>query len=233
MIAAAVVPHPPVLVPEIAAGAADELAPLVRACDAAVAAAIATGPRAVLCVGGGARTVQHPGTAWGTLAGYGAAVDVPARRDGLPPNLPLSLTIGRWLLARAGWDGPMVLQEVEAAAPPSVCADLGRHLAADPAADRAAWLVLGDGTSSRSARGPLPLDPRAEEYDATVARALAGGDTAVLAGLDPDLAAALGVGGRAAWQVLAGAAGRGVRRAEVRYDAAPFGVCYLVASWWG
>lgn len=231
MLAAAVVPHPPVLVPQIAAGAAGELAPLLRACDAAVSAAIATGPRTVVCVGGGGSTARHPASSWGTLAGYGGPVDPPARRDG-PPDLPLSLTVGRWLLDRAGWDGPTALHEVTFTEPPAVCADLGRRLAADGAGGAVAWLVLGDGTTSRWARGPQPRDPRAAPFDADIARALADGDTTALAGLDATLAAELGARGRAAWQVLAAAAESGVRRAELRYEGAPFGVGYLVASWW-
>jgi hypothetical protein len=219
------------LVPRIAAGAAGELAPLLRACDAAVAAAVATGPRAVVCVGGGEGTTRHPTSAWGTLAGYGGPVDPPALRDGRP-SLPLSLTLGRWLLDRAGWDGPTALHEVTFSTPPTDCADLGRRLVADGAGGDVAWVVLGDGTTSRWARGPLPRDPRAAPFDEGVARALAGGDTEALAGLDAALAAELGARGRAAWQVLAAAAQRGVRRAELRYEGAPFGVGYLVASWW-
>ena len=38
------------------------------------------------------------------------------------------------------------------------------------------------------------------------------------------------VGGRAPWQVLAGA-GAGPVTAEVLYDAAPYGVGYVVAAW--
>jgi hypothetical protein len=231
VLAAAVVPHPPVLVPQIAAGAAGELAPLLRACDAAVSAAVATGPREVVCVGGGGTTARHPASAWGTLAGYGGPVDPPARREG-PPTLPLSLTLGRWLLDRAGWDGPTALQEVTFTTTPGDCADLGHKLAADGEGGAIAWLVLGDGTTSRWARGPKLPDPRAAPFDAGVARALAGGDTRALAVLDAALAAELGARGRAAWQVLAAAAGGGVRRAELRYEGAPFGVGYLVASWW-
>ena len=37
--------------------------------------------------------------------------------------------------------------------------------------------------------------------------------------------------GRAAWQVLAGAAGGSSWRAELAYAEAPYGVTYFVASW--
>ena len=41
----------------------------------------------------------------------------------------------------------------------------------------------------------------------------------------------LEIAGRAAWQVLAGAAGRDAFDAELRYRGAPFEVSYVVASW--
>ena len=62
-----------------------------------------------------------------------------------------------------------------------------------------------------------------------------GGDAAALAALDPGADRRLFVAGRAAWQVLAGAAGdeqsRDAFAAELRYRGAPFEVSYVVASW--
>jgi len=49
--------------------------------------------------------------------------------------------------------------------------------------------------------------------------------------LDPALDAELMIAGRAAWQVLAGAAGGAFLRGQLRCAAAPFDVTYLVASW--
>jgi len=232
MIAAAVVPHPPLLVPALVSGAAERLAGLLQACDAAVAALLAEAPQAVICVGDGARTAPHPSSAWGTLAGFGVGVEAPSRHPEVRPTLPLSLTVGRWLLERAGWRGRVLLHEVASRATPTDCARLGRRLVTD-AGEHAAWLVLGDASRTRTEQAPGYLDPRAEGFDAAVAAALAGGDAAALSGIDADLAADLGADGRAAWQVLAGALGRHrTARATLRYDAAPFGVGYLVASWW-
>jgi aromatic ring-opening dioxygenase LigB subunit len=98
-----------------------------------------------------------------------------------------------------------------------------------------ALLVMGDGTARRGEKAPGYADPRAEAFDATVVRALAGGDPRTLADLDPTLAAELLVAGRAPWQVLAGAAlaarPGGAWRADLRYADAPYGVGYAVASW--
>ena len=72
--------------------------------------------------------------------------------------------------------------------------------------------------------------------DSRVATALGTGDLDGLRGLRPDLARELLVAGRAAWQVLAGAAAAAVsagRRLEPRLlaDEAPYGVGYFVAYW--
>jgi len=232
VLAAAVVPHPPLLVPALAAGNAASTAQLLAACDAATGDLVAHVPDTVVCIGTGARTTRHRTGAWGTFAGFGAAVDAPARHhDGLP-HLPLSLTVARWLLDRVGWQGPVALQEVAVSADPEACAALGARLA-DEYGGRTVWLVAGDASTRRGEHSPGTPDHRAAGFDARVSDALGAGDTATLATLDPGLATELGASGRAAWQVLAGAAGgREVARSVLRYDAAPHGVGYLVAGWW-
>ena len=225
------VPHPPLLVPAIAAGAASEVAGLLAACESAVAELVAEAPETIVCVGSGSRTTRHRTGARGTLAGYGVHVEAPSHHHGGLPHLPLSLTIGRWLLERVGWRGPLMLQEIATTAPPEDCATVGRRLGAE-SGRRSAWLVLGDGTACRSDRAPGHFDPRAKWFDERVSRALAQGDVAALADLDATEAEELQVAGRAPWQVLAGAlAGQTVSAARLRYDDAPFGVGYLVAHW--
>jgi hypothetical protein len=216
--AAAVCPHPPLIVPQLAAGAVAELDDLRAACDRAVGHLVAARPDALVTVGAAGETYQG-------FAPWG--VDVPVARA--RPQ-PLSLLVGQWLLARNGLDG----HERVAVPPDATVADCdrrGARLAADRR--RLAVLVLGDGTRCRGVRAPGYDDPRAEPYDAAVARALAGADTAALLRLDPALSAELGVAGRAAWQVLAGAvrACGGAWRGELLYHAAPHGVAYLVATW--
>jgi hypothetical protein len=241
-------------VPVLAAGAAGQLAALLAACDTVVSGLLNESPQTVVCVGSGPLTRRFSDTAWGTLAGYGVAVEAPARHDdGEEPELPLSLTIGRWLLDRVGWSGDVLLQTVDSGragrsgssagsgSSAADCAELGRALEAE-AGSQAVWLVLGDGTNRRGPSSPGHDDPRAPGFDALVADALARADLDAILGLDAGLAAELGVGGRAAWQVLAGGV-QATHSAEVpgafaatiesavHYDAAPFGVEYLVADW--
>ena len=113
--------------------------------------------------------------------------------------------------------------------PTAACLRLGAELAGR--APRVALLVMGDGSARKAVGVHGAADPPAEEYDAAVAAALAAADAGALARLDAALDDELMVAGRAAWQVLAGAAVGGGLRGQVRFAAAPLDVTYLVASW--
>ena len=113
--------------------------------------------------------------------------------------------------------------------PPADCLRLGAELAG--LAARVAMLAMGDASARKAAGVPGRADPAAERYDAEVAAALAAADPAALARLDPAIDGELMIVGRAAWQVLAGAAENTALRGQLRCAAAPFGVTYLVASW--
>lgn len=228
LVAAAVCPHPPMLVPNLAAGAAAELAGLRDACDSAVASVLAADADLLVVVGDAPAVGPFPGGAWGSLAPYGVDIIV-GTPDG-PPTLPLSLTIGDWLLDRqeSAPADPLFFR-VSADADAQRCASLGATLA--ERAPRVAMLVMGDASARRSLKGPGYLDERAATYDEAVASALGDADIAALLALDPVLSAELLVAGRASWQVLAGAAGTGSWAGVVTYDEAPHGVTYLVATW--
>ena len=98
LVAAAVCPHPPLLVPGVGAGASGELDGLRDACDAAVAELVAAEPDLVVGVGAASVLGPAPEGAWGSLAGFG--VQVPVGTGTGDATLPLSLTIARWLLDR-------------------------------------------------------------------------------------------------------------------------------------
>jgi hypothetical protein len=88
---------------------------------------------------------------------------------------------------------------------------------------------MADLSGRRSTAAPGYLDPRSVPFDEEVETALAAGDTAVLAAIDPVVAHDLLVGGRAALQVLAGAGPLGPGTVRAALD--PYGVRYVVASW--
>ena len=232
---AAVCPHPPLLVPEAtgAPGPADlEFERLRAACRQAVADLIGERPDLVAVVGGAAHTAQFPAGAPGSLREFGIPFTVggPQHPDPQgPPSLPLALTIGKWLLSQAAGPAPAVWWGIASDAPAAECLELGEKLAA--LAPRVALLALGDGPGRRARGAPGAPDADADRYDDQVAAALAAADASALAALDPAADRRLFVAGRAAWQVLAGAARRDAFTGDLRYRAVPFEVTYLVARW--
>jgi hypothetical protein len=228
LIAAAVCPHPPLLVPE-ATGAdgpgAGELRRLRAACHEAVAVLLGAAPELLVVVGGAAHAAECPPPAGGSLRDFAVPFTV-----GADPVLPLSLTIGKWLLAATAMESQKVAWwGIASGAATADCLNLGEKLAA--LAPRVALLALGDGPGRRARGVPGAADPGAERYDDEVTAALAAADPGALAALDPRHDEELFVAGRAAWQVLAGAASRGAFAADLRYAAAPFEVSYYVATW--
>ncbi|WP_017627492.1 class III extradiol dioxygenase subunit B-like domain-containing protein [Nocardiopsis chromatogenes] len=222
--AAAVCPFPPLLVPEVAGGAAAELEPLRRECGAVVGALNTCGADRLVVVGPGERTLRHGPDSGGDLAPYGVPFPVGPQ----PPVLPLSLTIGR-RLAECEGAAPDAYVEVASDAAPEECLALGAELAVEASA--VALLVMGDGSARRPPSSPGRPDERAPAFDEEVASALARADADALARIDPALARELMAAGRPAWQVLAGAAGGEAVKGELLAHQAPYGVGYFVARW--
>ncbi|MGF1429468.1 class III extradiol dioxygenase subunit B-like domain-containing protein [Kitasatospora sp. LaBMicrA B282] len=230
LVAAAVCPCPPLLVPEVAQGAAEELADLRTACDEAVGELLAAEPELLVLVGDGPQAEVWTEGGAGSFHRYGVPLGVRLPSGGVDgPELSPALTVGAWLLDRAGAALPTHACAVPADAPADRLLGLGRGLAG--LADRVGLLVLGDGSARRSVKAPGYLDDRAEGYDEAVARALGAADTAALAGLDVRLSGELLAAGRAPWQVLAGAGEGAGLSGRLRYAEAPYGVGYFVASW--
>ncbi|MGW5621043.1 class III extradiol dioxygenase subunit B-like domain-containing protein [Streptomyces olivaceus] len=242
LVAAVVCPCPPLLVPEVAAGAAPELDAARAVCTDALGVLAAARPDRLLVVGPADRAGPdvYPGGTRGSFRGFGVEVDVRLGRDGgaepgpVPAEtggeLPYGLAVGSWLLSRTGWaDAPVEGIGVGEELPAERCAALGRDLAAR--ADRVAMLVLGDASACRTLKAPGYLDERAAPFDAGVGRALGAADLVALAALDAVLARELKVSGRAPWQVLAGAAEDARLTGALLYEDAPYGVGYVVAAW--
>jgi hypothetical protein len=221
LVAAAVVPSAPLLVPDLAGRSAVLDVDLRDAAQDAVAWLLAGGEEPVVVVGGAARTGPVVG-AW-DWRGFG----LPPRRPG-QDRLPLALALGDWLLDQADPDRPRTLVGVDPETDAAGCARLGAGLV-----DRGdvRLLVVGDGSARRSEKAPGYLDPRAEAFDARAEQALGQADVAGLLSLSEPLARDLIAAGRGAWQALAGAAGEADYAAELLWSGAPYGVAYLVARW--
>ncbi|MEU1627871.1 class III extradiol dioxygenase subunit B-like domain-containing protein [Streptomyces sp. NPDC020096] len=235
LVAAAVVPCPPLLVPEVAVGAAPELDSLRAACADAVGVLAAARPDRLVVLGPAEQSGRgpHPQGAPGSFRAFGVHLDVTLgeRQEEAPGRLlPPSLAVAAWLLTRTAWTAaPVEGLGVGEPLAADRCAQLGHELAAS--AERVAMLVAADGSARRSLKGPGYFDQRAEPFDASVAAALGAADTAALAALDEKLAAELLAAGRAPWQVLAGAAEGAGLHGELLYHEAPYGVGYFVATW--
>lgn len=222
------VPQPPLLVPELVAGAIGETVALRDACLAACRELLAVSPEWI-AVGVGSGS-WLPRTARGSFRGFG--VDVPSalsEGDGEEREIPLSALVTGWLRAQVGAAAARV-RLVDAGSSPTDCLELGRSLV-DEVDGETGLLVLGGGSNRHGLNSPGGHDDRAEAFDADVAEALRRADAAALLAVDPGLAADLGADGRAPWQVLAGFVEGSVWRGDLRYSAAPFGVACHVAVW--
>ncbi len=238
---AAVVPQPPLLVPELAGRAVGETPELRDACRE-VACRLAEVAQRWVVVGAGPRPSHHTPPTCGSFAGFGADVRVslagpeaPGADPGAAPDreLPLPVLIAGWLRGQAGPAADAVAVEahvVAAGTDPEDCRRAGAELAAALADEPAALLVVGDGAATHTARAPGALDERAEPYDRTAADALHRGDADTLLAIDPVLSDALLAAGRVPWQVLAGAL-PAPSTARLLHSSAPYGVAYHVAIW--
>lgn len=237
LVAAAVCPCPPLLVPEVAAGAAPELDVARAACTDALGVLAASRPDRLLVVGPAGQSGRgpHPEGTRGSFRGFGVDLDVRLGTGDAGPTavereLPSALAVAAWLLERTGWsEAP--LEGLGVGEPLAVerCVQVGRELGGR--AERVALLVMGDASACRTLKAPGYLDERAAGFDEEVGRALAAADVAALKALDVELAYELKCSGRAPWQVLAGAAEGAGLAGSLLYEDAPYGVGYVVAVW--
>jgi hypothetical protein len=223
--AIAIIPSAPVMLPELAAGAADELAGLRQAVFAAVAS---LPPRWVALGVGAADEVLGPARA-GTFAGYG--VD---RRVTLSPGageplteLPLCALIAGWVRGQASPEARAEVRVYAADQDVGEALAHGRRLRAeiDEAVDPVGVLVVADGAHTLTPPAPGGYEPDSIPAQAALDDALAAGDAAELTRL-PDT-----IVGRVAYQVLAGLTEPGLRSAKELYRGAPYGVGYFVGVW--
>ncbi|MCM2578805.1 class III extradiol dioxygenase subunit B-like domain-containing protein [Streptomyces meridianus] len=242
LVAAAVCPCPPLLVPAVAAGAAGELEALRTACGDALEVLaqarpdrlVVVGPRTAATDPGGAGDPENlsQGTR-GSFRDVGVDLDVrlgDAQGAASERKLPPSLAVAAWLLEAAGWSAaPVEGLAVDEHLGRDRCAEAGRKCVRGPA--RVALLIMGDGSACRNLKAPGYLDERAAGFDARAAQALGSADTGALLALDEGLARELLVAGRAPWQVLAGAGEGTGLNGKLLHDAAPYGVGYFTAVW--
>ncbi len=163
LVAAAACPCPPLLVPEVAAGAAPELDTARAACTDALGVLAAARPDLLVVVGPDAGTCDYPAGTPGSFRGFGVDLDVRlgdggGDRDGAGDGvagreLPYGLAVGAWLLGRTGWAGaPVEGRGVVESLAPDACLAEGGGLAGR--ADRVALLVMGTAAPAAPSRRP-------------------------------------------------------------------------------
>ena len=238
----AVVPQPPLLVPELVAGE-DPDALRVRAECLAVGAGLAAAARrwVAIAVDAGASddldapTVVGPHAA-GTFRGYGVDVRVGlAAGADLPPDpaLPLPALVAGWLRAASGAEQVRVWM-VPPRLPATDCRGFGERVGAElGGGEPVGLLVIGDGSHRHGERAVGRPDERAAGFDEQVRLALAAADPEALFAVDAEVAAELGAVGRAAWHILSGVMAKDGRSWECTHSRLliPFGVAYHFAIW--
>ena len=223
--AIAIVPSAPVMVPELAATAAGELADLRRA----VFAAAGSLPARWIAVGVGTTDAVLGSDRVGTFAGYGVDVRVTLSPGAAaaPTELPLCALMAGWVRGQTNPDARAEVRVYSTDHDVDSALVRGRRLRAeiDEAADPVGVLVVADGAHTLTPPAPGGYDPESVRVQDALDDALASGDAAALTRL-PDT-----IVGRVAYQVLAGLIEPAPRSAKELYRGAPYGVGYFTGIW--
>ncbi len=251
-------PHPPIIVPEVGRGRLDDCMRTVDACRDFARRMMAKRPDRLFMV---SPHSPRQGRAFGIWAGdrltgdlgrFGAsrsAVDLPndpemigalsraAEDQGLatwsipPEPLDHGAVVPLWFLVEAGWDGPTCLTSLPWRAAPDVMEAFGRALAAAarPLAGRAALVASGDMSHKCKPEAPAGYHPRAVDFDRALTDLIAGGRLDAIGAIDPELRELAAEDAAESSQIVAAAIDYRPRGAEVISYEHPFGVGYLVA----
>lgn len=223
--AIAIVPSAPVMVPDLASGAAAELAELRDA----VLTAAASLPDRWIAIGVGQNDVVVGHERVGTFGGYGVDVRItlspePAEE---PAQMPLCALIAGWIRGQAKPEARAEVRVYATDHDVDAAVARGRRLRAeiDEAGNPVGVLVVADGANTLTPSAPGGYDPDSIAMQAALDDVLAAGDAAALTRLPHTIV------GRVAYQVLAGLAEPGPRAAEELYRGAPYGVGYFAGVW--
>ncbi|GFG76354.1 hypothetical protein [Mycobacterium botniense] len=226
--AIAIIPSAPVLVPELAGGAATELAEL----RAATIAAAATLPPRWMAVGVGAADEVVDPDRVGTFAGFGVELTVqlsPQTRQTAPAvaPLPLCALIAAWVRGQAQPEASAQVRVYSRDHGVEAALACGRRLRdeIDQTGDQLGVLIVADGANTLTVAAPGGYQPRDVEVQLALDNALACGDVAALTRLPAQVV------GRVAFQVLAGLVEPAPRSAKELCRAAPYGVGYFAGVW--
>ncbi|MED5814003.1 hypothetical protein VST63_16710 [Mycolicibacterium sp. 050232] len=244
LVSAAICPHPVMLIPDLA-GRSDRWDRLRSACLEAVGLlqipVVGGGlepspdaPQLVAIVGGDDATRSFdPAGAYPSLFSNGIRWRSGWGQDAEDPQpLPLTLSLGYWLLVSSRPDGKGIIvadgafESIDFDASLEDCAALGRDLAGR--AERVAMIVIGEGSTCMTASDRVDQAEEAAGYDKAVMRALEQCDADALGRLGEN---GLAMTGRAPWRVLAGAAAGNEFEGRLHAGGRENDGGYFVASW--
>jgi hypothetical protein len=221
----AIIPSAPVLVPELAGAAADEVAEL----RAAMVAAVAALPPRWVVVGVGAGDAVVGPESVGTFAGFGAdlVVRLSPEASGPPVELPLCALIAGWMRDQAQPDARAEVRVFAARHDLDAVLALGRQLRneTEQSTEPTGVLVIADGANTLTPAAPGGYHPADVDVQRVLDDALGCGDVTALTRLPEQVV------GRVAFGVLAGLAEPAPRSAKELYRAAPYGVGYFAGVW--
>ncbi|HUB53831.1 MAG TPA: hypothetical protein VMB04_01545 [Mycobacterium sp.] len=221
----AIIPSAPVLVPELAGAAADEVAEL----RAAMVAAVAALPPRWIVVGVGATDAVFGPQSVGTFAGFGAdlAVRLSPEASGPPVELPPCALIAGWMRDQAQPDARAEVHVFAANHDAEAALARGRQLRdeVEQPTGPTGVLVITDGANTLTPAAPGGYHPADIDIQRALDDALGCGDVAALTRLPEQ------VMGRVAFGVLAGLAEPAPRSAKELHRAAPYGVGYFAGVW--
>ncbi len=251
-------PHPPIIVPDVGRGRLDDCMSTVDACRDFARRMAATRPDRLFMVSphsprqGGAFGIWAGDRLRGDLGRFGApgsAVDLPndpemvaalsraAEGEGLstwsipPEPLDHGAVVPLWFLVEAGWDGPTCLASLPWNETPEAMEAFGHALAAalEPLAGRVALVASGDMSHRVKRDAPAGYHPRAIEFDQALTDLVAAGRLDAIGSIDPELRELAAEDAADSSQLVAAAIGYRPHRQEVISYEHPFGVGYLIA----
>jgi MEMO1 family protein len=250
-------PHAPILIPDIAGSRQDNALMTISAMREAARVMIAADTDTLIVVSPHSPGISNPIGIWGDQRLYGSltafgfahlAIDLPAdlvladsvaslsTRRGLNAvsitecSLDHGATVPLWFAAEAGWNGPTVVVTLNSADQQTLLA-LGETIAeAARSTNRRVTLIASGDMSHRLAVGaPLGYDPRGQEFDNWLVDVLRRGAYRDLFQLDPQLDSSAAQDVIAPLLVVFAALGFSAAEGEVLSYEGPFGVGYSVA----
>lgn len=252
--AAALMPHPPIVVPAVGGREVDHCRATLEACRELAGTLVALRADRLVIVTPHAPRWPHAAALYlgerleGDLGGFGAReaeVSVPADAGlraallagggqalhGLDRRLDHGAVVPLWFLAEAGWSAPTCVLGLPAWASSHDLQQLGRALARALSATGGRTLLVASGDMSHRVTpgAPAGFHPQALSFDLACRDAIAGGRLRDVAVLDPALRELAAEDVVDPVTVVAATLGFEVHGQRVLSYEHPFGVGYLVA----